>query len=95
MTNETKDCWKLETVQERIDNYSLIIKSKLPYICEDELLMAVYIFASNNYIGQGDVNYRIVCTINFSFSGTFANLLKDLPDLSEAVDALEAHYNNL
>ena len=95
MSNETKDGWKLETVQDRIDTYSRIIKIKLPYISDDELLMAVYIFAENNYIGQGDMNYRIVCTINFSFSGTFANLLKDLPDLSEAVDVLEAHYNNL
>ena len=63
MSNETKDGWKLETVQDRIDTYSRIIKIKLPYISDDELLMAVYIFAENNYIGQGDMNYRIVCTI--------------------------------
>lgn len=93
MSNPTNDDGgRFETVQDRIDTYSRIIKSKLPYILDEDLLMAVYIFAENNYIGQGDINYRIVCTINLTFSGTFGDLCKDFPDVPEAVDVLEAHY---
>lgn len=93
MSNLTNDDGgRFETVQDRIDTYSRIIKSKLPYILDDDLLMAVYIFAANNYIGQGDMNYRIVCTINLTFRGSESDLLKDFPDVSEAVDILEAHY---
>lgn len=92
MNQETKD-WKLETPQDRIEDYKQIILKSLPYVEEDELLIAIYLFSSSNYWGQGDINYKIVCHIDLRFSGSEDDLLKDLPGANEALEILTKHFS--
>jgi hypothetical protein len=91
--SQEQNGWKLETPQDRIEDYKQIILESLPWVEEDELLVAIYLYSSANYCGQGDINYKIVCLIDLRFSGSEDDLLNDLPGAREAFEILTNHFS--
>ena len=91
MTNEINDGWI--TAQDKLDDLKSIVQAGMPWIDEDELLIGIYLYALNYYIGQGDLLYKVTCLIDFKYSGSEESVLKDLPDAAEAVDLLERHFS--
>jgi hypothetical protein len=92
MSNETNDGWTEVTAKDKLEDLKAIVKAGMPWISETELLIGIYFYASNYYMGQGDLLYQVTCLINFRFSGSEESVLKDLPDAVEAVDLLERHF---
>jgi hypothetical protein len=93
MSNETNDGWSEVTAQVKLNDLKTIVKESMPWIDETEMLIGIYFYASNYYIGQGDLLYQVTCLINFRFSGSESSILKDLPDAAEVIDLLERHFN--
>jgi len=92
MLNETSDGWTEVTAQIKLNDLKTIVQAGMPWIGEDELMIGIYFYASNNYCGQGDLLYQVTCLINFRYSGSEESILKELPDSAEAIDLLERHF---
>lgn len=90
----TNEDWSQIAYKDLMKQYSDIIKEKLPMIYDDEILIAIYFFCEENYAGQFDLKYEIMCNICIEYSGSKEKFLEDFPAAIDAIEILENHFNN-
>lgn len=81
------------TAKDKLENLKSIVFECNPWIDDDQATIAVYLYASNNYCGQGDLLYQIVCLIDFRFTGAESHLKDEYPDAFHAANSLEKLLN--
>jgi hypothetical protein len=93
MSNETNDGWTEVTAKDKLENLKSIVFECNPWIDDDQALIAVYLYAANNYSGQGDPLDKITWLIDFRFNGGESHLKEEYPNAFYAARSLETLLN--
>jgi len=91
MSNESNDGLTEVTAQIKLNDLKTIVQAGMPWIGEDELMIGIYVYASQNYCGQGDLLYQVLSLIDLNYYGSDIQLAGDFPDSFEAVKLLEGN----